>query len=423
MLKWEVLITILSCLLRRGIIMNELNNANFSHAIAGFIKKISETQGKFLTEQQIMFELLTHTHIIDFQTLQDSLGRLGLVASSIKKIFNDLLQTTMPVLVLLNQQDLALITKIDHIEKKLEIITPDSEKIKILSFEEFKKQYSGKFLSIKIDHPFESRADDRHLFKLKYSWFWGTLLQFSGFYSHVIIAAFVINLFTLAFPLYAMNTYDRVVPNNALATLWALSIGLLLVFIFDFLLKTLRAHFVDVANKKFDVILSTRLLKKALDIDMVGQPQSSSVRANHLRDFDGVRDFFSSLVLTGTIDLPFAVIFIGLVAYIGGVLFFIPLTAMIIVIIVTIFLSIPLHRYVNKTSVGVSQKTAILNEALASIETIKSQVSYNSILTCWRSYTQDVSSFFFTCRKFNRFFYSDCYHQLSYPWSLLYQYK
>ncbi len=86
-------------------------------------------------------------------------------------------------------------------------------------------------------------------------WFWGTLTRYWPIYSEVFVASILVNLFAIASPLFVMNVYDRVVPNNALATLWVLAIGLAIVFVFDLLLRTLRGYFIDVAGKKADVIL------------------------------------------------------------------------------------------------------------------------------------------------------------------------
>jgi ABC-type bacteriocin/lantibiotic exporter with double-glycine peptidase domain len=68
----------------------------------------------------------------------------------------------------------------------------------------------------------------------------------------VTVAAVAINLLGLAGSVYAMNVYDRVVPNNATETLWVLTIGVLVVNIFEFLLRTARAYFIDADMTRVD---------------------------------------------------------------------------------------------------------------------------------------------------------------------------
>ena len=71
-------------------------------------------------------------------------------------------------------------------------------------------------------------------------------------YWKVALAAVFINIFGLLTSLFTMTVYDRVVPNNATSSLVALSMGLAIVVIFDFILKMLRAYFVDHAGAQID---------------------------------------------------------------------------------------------------------------------------------------------------------------------------
>ena len=80
-------------------------------------------------------------------------------------------------------------------------------------------------------------------------------------YRDVLWAALLINLFALAFPMFSMNVYDRVVPNNAVETLWALAIGVLLVLCADLFMRLLRSHFVDEASARIDVQISATLME------------------------------------------------------------------------------------------------------------------------------------------------------------------
>ncbi len=366
---------------------------------------VLQQQGIKIAKQTFINEIHTYSKEITTSSLVEVASRLGLQIElqhlKISEISNETLPILLETKVKTSQQKTIILSAIDHEKRSATIKTDSTAQATEMDFTTLKNCYSGTVIIIKAAANYETRADEHKLEQKKSAWFWGTLLQFSGIYGHVILAALIINIFTIAFPLFAMNVYDRVVPNQATATLWALSIGILLAYLFDFLLKTLRAHFVDVANKKFDLILSTRLLKKSMNTKMVDQPASTSVRASYLKEFDGVRDFFSSLVLTGAIDLPFTIIFLLIIAYIAGPVALVPLIAAAIAITVTIFLSIPLYHYVNEASIGSSQKTAIMHEALDSIETIKNHVSYADILFRWRHYTTQVSNVTLKSRFFS----------------------
>src|SRR3546814_10368790 len=77
----------------------------------------------------------------------------------------------------------------------------------------------------------------------------------------VLLASILINCFAIASPLFIMNVYDRVVPNQAVETLWVLAAGVIIVFGFEFVMRNLRTYFVDIAGKNADVIIASRLLE------------------------------------------------------------------------------------------------------------------------------------------------------------------
>lgn len=266
-----------------------------------------------------------------------------------------------------------------------------SERIEI-NFGELQNIYDGYCLKITVPSVIEEkRANESKIFSFKKSWFWSVFFQYKSFYVHMLLAALFVNVFALAMPLFMMNVYDRVVPNNALVTLWTLAIGLGCVLIFDFILKVLRSLFADVANKKLDIIISSKLFHKALAINMEHQPSSTGVRANHLKDFDCIRDFFSSVTLTGLIDLPFLFIFLAVIGIIGGPVFIVPVVFGLVSVISALILSIPIYRYIQKTFVGGAQKTAILFESLSAIELIKTSLAYQKMLVRWRGLTAAVA--------------------------------
>src|SRR4249919_2418039 len=133
-------------------------------------------------------------------------------------------------------------------------------------------------------------------------WFWSVVKAFWSNYSHVAIAAFIINMLALAYPLFIMNVYDRVVPNGAIPSLVALSIGLAIAVAFDFLLRTVRSRIIDMTGKTIDVALSAKIFEHVLSIKMAQRPTSVGILANQLRDFESVREFFTSGTVISATD-------------------------------------------------------------------------------------------------------------------------
>ncbi len=196
----------------------------------------------------------------------------------------------------------------------------------------------------------------------------------------------LINAFALASPLFIMNVYDRVVPNRAIETLWVLAFGALTVFLFDFLLRNLRGYFVDSAGKIADIKLAARIFEQVLGIRMAARPASAGAFANNLREFESLRDFFTSASLVTLVDLQFVMFFIAIVWLIGGPIAIVPTVAVPLVIAVGLILQMPLNRVVRRSFGEAAQKHGILVESISGLETIKSIGAEGRMQRDWEQY-------------------------------------
>ena len=183
-------------------------------------------------------------------------------------------------------------------------------------------------------------------------------------YVEVMVAAMLINLFAIASPLFTMNVYDRVVPNFAEETLWVLAFGVTTVFVFDFILKLLRAYLVDSAGKAADTKIAARLFQQMLGMKMAHRPPSAGALANQMREFESIREFFTSSTLVALIDLPFIFMFVAIIYVIGGPVAIVPAVMVAIVIPIGMLMQIPMKRIVQETFREAQQKHAILIEAI-----------------------------------------------------------
>jgi ATP-binding cassette subfamily C protein LapB len=214
-------------------------------------------------------------------------------------------------------------------------------------------------------------------------WFWGTLRKLWPVYGEVLLAAFLVNLFALALPLFTMNVYNRVVPNRAVETLWVLAVGVVVVSLFDLLMRSLRAYFLDVAGKKFDVALSARLFEQVMGLRMEVKPRSVGAFANQLSEFESFREFITSATLTTVIDLPFALLFLGMIAWLGGPLVAVPLALMPLVILYGWWVQRRLRVLVQQTLRLGAQKQATVVETLTGYETVRSVGAAGPIQRRW----------------------------------------
>lgn len=168
-----------------------------------------------------------------------------------------------------------------------------------------------------------------------------------------------------------MNIYNRVIPNNAIETGWVLGIGALTVFVFDFIMRTLRGYFIDLAGRRIDIIAGRKIYDQLLNMKLAERPTSSGSFANMLRDFDSVRDFITSATLTTVIDLPFTFLFLLVIWILGGPVALILMGLIMIVFIAGVLLQFPLKALVRKSMKSAEAKHGLLIESIHGLETIK----------------------------------------------------
>ncbi len=302
-----------------------------------------------------------------------ALERAGLSARLVRRPIVLIDDLSLPCILFLKDRQCVVLTGRDG--DRLQIVMPETGRgTGTVDRASIESRYDGHALFARPEIGYEQR--DRPIaLERKGHWFWATLLRQWPTYAEVMVAAVLINVFALASPLFVMNVYDRVVPNNAIHTLWVLAIGALTVFAFDFILKTLRGYFIDTAGRIADIRLASRIFEHVLGIKMAARPASAGAFANHLREFESLRDFFTSATVTTLVDLPFVFFFIGIVWLLGGPVALVPLAALPIVIGIGLLMQIPLNRIVRRTFKEAAAKHGVLVEAINGLETIKTSAA------------------------------------------------
>ena len=149
-------------------------------------------------------------------------------------------------------------------------------------------------------------------------WFWSKVFFHKAIYWRVGMAGGMVNFLSIASSIFIMVVYDRVIPNGAFSSLYALTIGMLVVLIFDFTLRNLRAWFIDFAGQKIDCTVGKDIYGSVLGSYTSRLKASIGGLANTIKDFDLVKEFFTSASLALVIDLPFILLFIGVIYLIAG---------------------------------------------------------------------------------------------------------
>lgn len=313
--------------------------------------------------------------------------RAGLAGRLVKRPIKKISSILMPAILLLANKQACILTEV-HKDDTVTVIMPETGSgAQRVPYEEIEKQYAGLAIFLQPMYDFEKRATEGGLYNVKHrSWFWGTIWRFKHYYMQIIFASLFINIFAIASPLFVMNVYNRVVPNAAIDTLWVLALGTGIVFAFDFIMRTLRGFFIDLAGKKIDMVLASNLFEQVLGTRLLAQAESMGVRANHIRDFENIREFFTSGTISSIVDLPFVFVFLIVIWLVGGALVIVPLIGIPLMILIALLSVPPMRRAVANSFVGSSQKHAIIIEALNNLEVIKSTTSEGQLLGRWEKY-------------------------------------
>lgn len=232
-------------------------------------------------------------------------------------------------------------------------------------------EYPGTTYFVRPRVFFDTRSLLYHLPRPR-RWFWDTLLANRGIYGWALLATLLTNVFAAVIPFYTMSVYDRVVPNNALDSLWVLTGAVGVVILFDLVIKLLRSYLIESAARKADVAMSSHVFAHALRLRAASRPASGGVLANIVRDFESVREFVTTSTLTALGDVPFMLFFLFLIGVVGHWLVLIPLVMIPLTIAASLLIRRPLVRVLGANMQESAQRTAHLFETMNGVDTLKS---------------------------------------------------
>jgi len=312
-------------------------------------------------------------------------ARAGLSARVVRRPLEKISSLLLPAVLLLEGNETVVLVELAK-NGDAQVIMPETGRgTASMDAELLAQRYSGYIILVKPEYQLD-RADDDSARSSGKDWFWSAVTPLWPNYVQVLIAAALINILALASPLFIMNVYDRVLPNKAIPTLWVLAIGIAIAISFDFILKMLRNSLIGNAGRRADIILASRLFAHVLNLDLSQRPMKTGEFANQLRDFENVREFFTSNTVVTLTDFVFIWLFIFIIYQIAGVVAFAPLVAVLLVLIAGGLLQIPLHKAVRDAQSEATHRHSILIEALSGLETIKTTRAESQFQNKWEQF-------------------------------------
>ena len=205
-----------------------------------------------------------------------------------------------------------------------------------------------------------------------------------------VLGGLMINVVALATSFYSMQVYDRVIPTSAAQTLLVLTLGVLAAIVFELVAKRVRSGLYERLIDEVDQRLSRTIYLRFLSIRLDQLPQSVGGLAAQMRGYETVRGFFTSITTNYLVDMPFALVFLLIIALIGGWLALIPLTFFVLCVVVGLYYRKQVDAFAGKSNAASNQKTGLLVETIEGAESIKSGQGGWRMLSQWMKTTDEA---------------------------------
>ena len=317
-------------------------------------------------------------------------SRAGLTARIVKSRLSALNPALLPAVLLLEPGRACVLLAIDLKQQKARVLFPELAESEVeIPLAELHAGYSGdaiyvrpKFLTDNASEPSvnSKKRRDQH-------WFWGVIRENRRLYRDIVLGSLAINLFAVAMPLFVLNVYDRVVPNQATETLWVLAVGIFIVLCFDLALRLMRSSFVDLAASRADVKLSSSIMAKSLGLRLEERPASTGSFTSTLQSFESVRAFIGSATILGIVDLPFVLMFAAIIALINPWLVLPVLVGIVFVLLYALAAQGKLHELSQTTWEVGAQRNSLLVESISQLENVKALRAESRIQRQWEKAT------------------------------------
>jgi ATP-binding cassette, subfamily C, bacterial LapB len=353
-----------------------------SDPLADSILYLAAHHGRALTHQALLAGLPITDGKLPVALYERAASRAGLEIEVVKRKITDIPSLVLPAVIVMSDGSTRILLEVNRDPAQAKVVDPSQPNAR--------PSLLGSRASDYLGYAFLVRpvvVADAHVAAAseipRQHWFWSVVKKFWPNYMHVATAALLVNILALASPLFVMNVYDRVVPNGAIASLVALAVGLLIAIAFDFVLRTVRSRIIDMTGKKLDVVLASKIYEHTLAVKMKQRPGSVGVLANQLRDFDSVREFFTSGSVVSATDLIFALLFIAVLFMIAGPLAWIPLAILPLMILIGVVIQRPLDRAMKRLQSESAARHGVLIESLTGLETVRAAGAEARMQTSW----------------------------------------
>jgi ATP-binding cassette, subfamily C, bacterial LapB len=304
-----------------------------------------------------------------------ALDEAGFNAGLVPRALPDIAALLLPAILLLKNGDACIAVRRDPDGRgdptQYEVVMPGPQCHSCRASEaELAAEYTGVALAA-TPRAASRSASAELLHDPAQHWFWGTLRRFAPYYRSALVAAMLSNVLMLVSGIVTAVVFDKVIPNQAFTTLWALAAAAALALFFDLAARQLRSHLIDNAGKRADLIVGALIVRQTLGVRMEHKPASAGGYAHHLAQVEVVREFFASATLSVLTDLPFLLLFVAMAFVIGGPLGWVLVVAIPCIVALAAVIQSRLRRSMTHSLQRQVEQQGVLVEAVEGLEDLK----------------------------------------------------
>jgi ATP-binding cassette subfamily C protein LapB len=353
--------------------------------------RVAETFGKpadplFLRQQMRWFE---------HQPLRRQLDRLsGLMGLQIGMVsWNQVRwrQEVLPAVITLEQGGIAVLEQL-HDDGNVDYWLSDGgDLLRSAEVVTLLEQSTGPVFLVGVAPRGRDQRIDQFVQPHKKHWFWENFRGSGRKIAEISLASVLGNVLALAGILFSMQVYDRVIPAQSFPTLWVLFFGVVLAAGMEYIIRLMRTLVSDFMGKKIDLKVSSLFFVRAMSIKNDDRPKSTGSFISQLREIDQVRELLTSTTVSAAADMPFVLLFLGIMFFIGGPLVIIPLLAIPLIVIPGILIQWPMAKLAKEGMRESALRNAVLVETIEGIEDIKALQAEAYFQRQWEQ-THEVSA-------------------------------
>jgi ATP-binding cassette, subfamily C, bacterial LapB len=209
----------------------------------------------------------------------------------------------------------------------------------------------------------------------------GSLSRVPGSRMILITSTLFINLLSLALPLALVQIYDRIIPNAAEGTLVLLVVGVGSALVLEAVLRMARAHVSGWIGARFEHLTGTKSIDRMLTADIADfERHGAGTHLERLNALFIIKEFYAGQAVLALCDFPFAIIYLGVIAYLAGVLALVPIVLIAAFSLFALVIGRRLRRSLAKRQIADERRFSFLIEVLGGIHTVKAMAMENQIL-------------------------------------------